>query len=91
MLLQNIRNKLYSDAASHLKKQNPHVQFNNIQQNSRKPSHKFTRDNGHYPKESTQSVTFWTHMCIHEVQQSPGSLNIENAQCNKKMNITHII
>jgi len=46
MLLHNIRNQLYNNSASHLKKQNPHVQFNNIQQNSRKPAHKFTHDNG---------------------------------------------
>jgi len=78
MLLHNIRNQLYSDSASHLKKQNPHVQFKNIQQNSRKPSHKFTQDNGYYPKESTQSVTIWTCVFIHAVQQSPGSLNIES-------------
>ena len=34
MLLRNIRNQLHSDSAPHLKKQNPHTQLNNIQQNS---------------------------------------------------------
>jgi len=66
MLLHNIRNQLYSDTASHLKKQNPHVQFNNIQQNSRKQSHKFTHDNGHYPKRKYTTchiLDMYIHLC----------------------------